>query len=134
MAGRLDEALGFHENALRLRAQRQQVLASNIANADTPHFKARDFDFAQAMQVAMGAAAPVSPELARTHAEHLAAEPVGLSGVEFKLRQSQQNSLDGNTVEMDRERSAFTENALRYEATATLVSSKIKGILSVIQG
>ncbi|MDD2727858.1 flagellar basal body rod protein FlgB [Malikia sp.] len=134
MAGRLDEALGFYENALRLRAQRQQVLASNIANADTPHFKARDFDFAQAMQAAMGASSPASPELARTHAGHLAAEPAALSAIELKPRQSQQNSFDGNTVEMDRERSAFTENALRYEAGATLVQSKIKGILSVIQG
>ena len=135
MVGRLDEELGFHETALRLRAQRQQVLASNIANADTPNFKARDFDFAQAMQSALAATEPVAQGgLTLTHPAHLAVESANAGLPELKLRTPKQNSLDGNTVEMDVERSAFTENALRYEASATLIHSQIKGLLSVIQG
>ena len=134
MVERLDEALGFHRDALRLRAQRQQVLASNIANADTPNFKARDFDFAQAMREAQAASAPVVAGLARTHVAHLDPVPVDLFAPELKPRAPSQNNIDGNTVDMDVERSAFMENALRYEASLTLISSKIKGILSIIQG
>ncbi len=134
MVGRLDEALGFHQDALRLRAQRQQVLASNIANADTPNFKARDFDFAQAMRDAKAASGPSMPGLARTHAAHLDPAPIDLFAQELRPRVPGQNNIDGNTVDMDVERSAFMENALRYEASTTLISSKIKGILSVIQG
>lgn len=134
MVGRLDEALGFHRDALRLRAQRQQVLASNIANADTPNFKARDFDFAQAMRDATAGTAPALEGLARTHAAHLDPAPVDLFAPELKPRVASQNNIDGNTVDMDVERSAFAENALRYEASLTLISSKIKGILGIIQG
>jgi len=135
MVGRLDEELGFHETALRLRAQRQQVLASNIANADTPNYKARDFDFAQAMRSALAAGEPVSQAgMTLTHPAHLAVESADASLPGLKPRSPRQNSLDGNTVEMDIERSAFTENALRYETSATLIHSQIKDLLSVIQG
>jgi len=135
MVGRLDEDLGFHETALRLRAQRQQVLATNIANADTPNYKARDFDFAQAMQSALSAAEPVSQGgMALTHPAHLPVEATNAGLPELKPRSPKQNNLDGNTVEMDVERSAFTENALRYEVSATLIHSQIKDLLSVLQG
>ncbi len=131
MAGRLDEALGFHEQVLRLRAQRQQLLASNIANADTPHYKAQDFDFAQAMQSAMAGASGSSQALRRTHAGHQG--PAAGDMPQAQPRAVVQASRDGNTVDLDVERSAFTDNALRYEAGITILSSKLKGLLSVIQ-
>ena len=132
MAGRLDEALGFHEQALRLRAQRQQLLATNIANADTPHYKAQDFDFAQAMKTAMSGAAGNAQELQRTHAGHQGQASSGMP--QAQPRPVVQASRDGNTVDLDVERSAFTENALRYEAGVTILSSKLKGLSSVLQG
>lgn len=136
MTDRLDDVLGFHQNALRLRSQRQAVLASNIANSDTPNYKARDLDFGKAMQAAMtGAGLTAAPELARSHPAHLASSnsQVAASGA-VVLRAVRQNSADGNTVDLDVERSTFAENALRYEAGVTLVNAQIKGLLSVIQG
>ena len=132
MAGRLDEALGFHEQALRLRAQRQQLLATNIANADTPNYKAQDFDFAQAMKAAMAGTAGNAQQLQRTHAAHQGLASDGMP--QAQPRPVVQASRDGNTVDLDVERSAFTENALRYEAGVTILSSKLKGLSSVIQG
>lgn len=132
MVGRLDEALGFHEQALRLRGQRQQLLASNIANADTPNYKARDLDFGKAMQSALSQSAPAAV-MTLTHSNHLPVDPSGLS-TNVVLRKPLQNNLDGNTVDMDVERNAFAENALHYEADVTLINSKIKGLLNVLQG
>lgn len=132
MAGRLDEALGFHEQALRLRAQRQQLLATNIANADTPNYKAQDFDFAQAMKAAMAGAAGNAQQLQRTHAAHQGLACTTARG--WACGMPSEASRDGNTVDLDVERSAFTENALRYEAGVTILSSKLKGLSSVIQG
>jgi flagellar basal-body rod protein FlgB len=137
MTGKLDNALGFYENALRFRSQRQQLLASNIANADTPHYKAKDLDFGKAMQAAMVNSSTASSvtALTQTNAGHLSATS-SLPGVGayVRLRAPTQNNMDGNTVDMDVERNAFTENALRYETGVTLVHNKIKDLLSVLQG
>ncbi len=138
MTGKLDDALGFNENALRFRSQRQQLLASNIANADTPHYKARDLDFGKAMQAAIANSSPTALNagaLTQTNPGHLAASST-LFGLDayVALRVPRQNNRDGNTVDMDVERNAFTENALHYEADVTLVNNKIKGLLSVLQG
>ena len=140
MIGKLDEALGFQEAALSLRAQRQQLLASNIANADTPNYKARDIDFSQALQQAVSKGTPQSPGLLRTSAAHLGAAPgsnaiaTAAGTTPLLYRTAQQGSVDGNTVDMDVERNQFTDNALRYEASITLISAQIKNMLSVIQG
>jgi len=133
MAGRLDEALAFHESALRLRAQRQQVLASNIANADTPNYQARDLDFAASMRQALASAEPASPGLARTSPGHLGVS-AGSGLADTKPRAPLQNSRDGNTVDLDVERSAFAENALRYEADVTQMLGAIKDLLAVVRG
>ena len=138
--GKLDEALRFQETALSLRAQRQQVLASNIANADTPNYKARDIDFNSALTQAMshiapqGAAGPAG--LARTAPAHLAGSAPGqtMNGVPLLYRGVHQGSVDGNTVDMDAERNQFTDNALRYEASITLIGAQIKNLLAAIQG
>jgi flagellar basal-body rod protein FlgB len=135
MIGKLDDALGFHEAALNLRAQRQQLLASNIANADTPNYKARDIDFNKALQSVMARSAPVSTGLVKTATAHLDGTGNAASGAAPLLyRTVQQGSVDGNTVDMDVERNQFTDNALRYEASVTLISGQIKNLLAAIQG
>ena len=138
MTGKLDSALGFYENALRFRSQRQQLLAANIANADKPHYKARDMDFGKAMQAAMAGSsltAANASTLTQTNPGHLAAKS-SLSGVNayVTLRVPTQNNRDGNTVDMDIERNAFTENALHYEMAVTMAQGDGKSLLSVLQG
>jgi len=138
MVAKLDDYLRFNETALNLRAQRQQLLASNIANADTPNYKARDIDFAKTLQGAMaGKSSTVPPvELARTSAAHIAGKSQGDSGIggsPLLYRTVTQGSVDGNTVDMDVERSQFTDNALRYEAGVTSVNGQIKNLLAAIQ-
>lgn len=137
MIGKLDQAMQFNEAALSLRGQRQQIIASNIANADTPNYKARDIDFSKALQGAMSrAAGGPSASLATTSSAHLNASGSAGSGVTAPLmyRTPQQASIDGNTVEMDNERNQFADNAIRYEAGLTLISGQIKGMLAAIQG
>jgi flagellar basal-body rod protein FlgB len=123
MVNKLDELLNFHSQALGLRAMRQQILASNIANADTPGYKARDIDFRQALKAAIDApsAQPGAPATA-------AAEP------QILYRTVVQPSADGNTVDMDVERAQFAENAARYEANLTFLNGRIRSMLAAIQG
>lgn len=142
MIGKLDQALAFHEAALKLGAQRQQVLASNIANADTPNFKARDFDFAQALQGAVdrgnALAGVPAPGLARTAPGHqggsASASTLVAGAPSLLYRTGVQGGVDGNTVDMEVERNQFTNNALRYEASITMISGQIKSLLTAIQG
>lgn len=131
---RIDDTLRFNQTAVNLRAARQELLASNIANADTPNFKARDIDFASALKGAMSGS---SPKLAldATAAKHLSGgDGKTVMGAPVQYRQAAQPSADGNTVDMDVERAQFAENALRYEASVQFVSGQIKTLLSVIQG
>ena len=138
MIGKLDEYLRFNETALNLRGQRQQLIASNIANADTPNYKSRDIDFNGAMKLAMDRAAPQSGELVKTSTTHLSPKSStsgsGINGVPLLYRNIQQGAIDGNTVDMDVERNQFTDNAIRYEAGITMISAQIKSMLTAIQG
>jgi len=134
MIDKLDADLRFNREALNLRVQRQDVLASNIAHADTPNYKARDFDFSsrlsQAMeQGRMGA----SMSLATTSARHLQGEAQAMPDEDLQYRVPTQSSIDGNTVDMDVERVNFADNALRYESNLTVISAKIKSLLSAVQ-
>lgn len=133
MSSRIDDALRFNHTALNLRAARQELIASNIANADTPNYKARDIDFASALQ---GALAGSSPKLAMaaTTGSHLNGSNPGVLGAPVMYRSAVQPSADGNTVDMDVERAQFADNALRYEASVKFISEDIKKILSAIQG
>jgi len=141
MVAKLDDYLRFNEAALDLRAQRQQVLASNIANADTPNFKARDINFAKTLQDVLGQQqSSVKPlpavELARTSPGHLAGivpPNNGLDDEHLLYRTVTQGSVDGNTVDMDVERNQFTDNGVHYEAGVTSVNAQIKLLLSAIQ-
>ena len=131
-----DKALGIHEKALGFRAQRAEVLANNIANADTPNYKARDFNFTDALKQAMGETntrrlPDVSLNL--TSARHIPAAAHTREPVDLLYRQPVQPSLDGNTVDMDLERVQFADNTQRYQADLTIISSRIKGIMSAMQ-
>ena len=138
MIGKLDDYLRFNEAALSLRSQRQQVIASNIANADTPNYKARDIDFANALQATMARSAPPAGVLAATDPAHIGGSAQTgdtlPDGTPLLYRTPAQGSVDGNTVDMDAERNQFADNAVRYEAGITMLNSQIRGLLAAIQG
>ena len=127
---KLDDALGIHEQALRLRGHRTEVLAANLANADTPGYKARDFDF-QAM-LRKEVQQPV--RLAATHSGHIRGDHGVVASTQMGYRIPQQVSLDGNTVEVEREQSEFSANAMRYQASLRFLDGRIKGLLRAIKG
>lgn len=135
---KLDNAFSFHESALRLRAQRQEVLAANIANADTPNYKARDFDFAAALNNAMsGAASTNSIAPSTTSEKHIGGatgDSIPSKPGDVQYRKILQGSVDGNTVDMDVERNQFADNAIRYEASLIMINGQIKKMLAAIQG
>ncbi len=121
----------FMEDALSLRAYRQQVLASNIANADTPGYKARDIDFAKELQRVQGAQAGAL-RLSATSAGH--AQPSGGTlNAQALYRSAVQPSIDGNTVDMDAERAQFADNAIHYEFMIDMLHNKFKDVLAAIQ-
>jgi len=135
MIDRLEQDLQFTQTALGLRSHRQELLASNIANADTPHYKARDIDFKSALASAMGAAGTVAPvSLARTHAGHQGAAGVTPFGAALQYRTEYQGAVDGNTVNMDIERAAFAENAMQTEALMTFINRRFQGLGRAISG
>ncbi len=132
MTSKIDSALQFNQTALSLRSARQELIASNIANADTPNYKAKDIDFAKALQGAMSGNTANLP-LATTSPSHLgSATGESVMGAPVMYRNALQPSADGNTVDMDVERAQFADNALRYEASVTFVSSKVKDVLAAL--
>ncbi len=139
MLNKLDAALSFHQNALRVRGQRQELIAANIANADTPNFKARDIDFKTAMQNANAGIAKEAFNITKTsplHLDALLSNNVSQSGApgEPLFRPIAQGSVDGNTVDMDVERNQFADNGIRYEASLTMINGQLKKMLAAIQG
>lgn len=132
MTDRLDDHFRFNQLSLGVRAQRQQVLATNIANADTPNYKARDLDFSSQLQAASARFASAASGVAQTHAAHLSTQATaGRAALLYRI--ARQDSIDGNTVEPDTERALFADNALRYEAGVSAVNGKIKDLLAVLQ-
>lgn len=129
MALNIDKLFAGHARALGIANQRLQLLAANVANADTPHYKARDIDFKGAMQEA----SQRRVQLKGTHPKHLA---VGGSPnrAEALYRVPDQPSLDGNTVDTQRESSAVAETAVRYQATLTFLNHRIQGLRLAITG
>jgi flagellar basal-body rod protein FlgB len=137
MIDQLTKGLEFQSRALALRAERQKVLAANIANADTPNFKARDIDFSAALQRATAGTGSTAPngQLVRTDARHLVLNGgPGSSAPMQQIRTSPQGSFDGNTVDMDAERMHFADNAVRYEATLRFINGHVRTMLSAIRG
>ncbi len=133
MAISFDKALGVHQYAMQLRAQRSEVLANNIANADTPGYKARDFDFHSVLKAKMGQPGG-DLQMKTTDAGHTAnmLQPDAINGL--KYRTPSQPSIDGNTVDMQKERAEYARNTLEYQAAFTFLNSKVKGLKSAIRG
>ena len=140
MAAALDRLFQLHQAALGARGNRSQVLASNIANADTPGFQARDLDFKAALRAALngqeGSTAGAAPAgMLRTSARHLQPEgvPGHAPGMALVYRTVTQPSIDNNTVDVNVERAQFADNAMRYEASLTVINGKIKSLLTAMQ-
>ena len=138
MIEQLTESLNFYSQALNLRAERQKVLASNIANSDTPNYKARDFDFTSALKAAVDdrqASRAGGLALATTEPGHIAGHgpSSAATGVELAYRNPNQPSLDGNTVDMNTERVQFMDNSVHYRADLQILGSQIKGLKSAME-
>lgn len=133
MADKPIDALSVHQKALNVSAYRQQLLASNIANADTPHYKARDIDFKSALQNALGNRSGTMP-MAQTSPGHLQPAGAGPFTGAVRYRTEQQSSVDGNTVNLDTERAQFAENAVHYEANLTFVNGYLRTLRTAITG
>ena len=129
MTARLD----FHSQSLLLRSQRQQVIASNIANADTPGFVARDFDFTAALQQATGSATAALPAMTDAGHMRLGGRSAGAAASMAYTVQTQP-SQDGNSVDLDRERANFVDNSIRYESTLRFINGHVKTMLTAITG
>ena len=145
MLANITSGLDFHSKALVLRAERQRVIASNIANADTPGYVARDLNFKEAMNEATGSGLSARTSLPQGRSNDGTSNPrhiplsgstVGSLGAGNNLAYTAQTqpSLDGNTVDLDRERANFADNSVRYEATLRFINGSAKGLLSAIQG
>ncbi len=130
-----ESIFGIHETAFKVRSERAEVLANNLANADTPNFKARDIDFRAALKEAHGEFGSSERfEMTRTNSRHIAAESFSSTSAFLKYRQPTQPALDGNTVETHIEKAKFMENGLQQNATLTFLNSKIKGIRGALKG
>lgn len=137
MFDKLTGTMDFHGKALVLRAERQRTIASNIANADTPGYAARDFNFRDAMTQALsGKDLPGTARPAGTpHPAHLPlAAREGTLGSNLGYGPQVQPAMDNNSVDLDRERGNFVDNAVRYESTLRFINGSSRTILSAIQG
>jgi flagellar basal-body rod protein FlgB len=133
MINRLTDTLNFQSEALVLRSERQRLIASNIANADTPGYVARDMDFSKALREATGQSAAAG-QMTATAAGHI--QPVGGARADAQLRYAtpSQTNLDRNTVDMDRERASFADNSVKYEATLRFINGSVRTMLDAIKG
>jgi len=134
MKALIEKQFQFHQTALNLQAHRQQLLASNIANADTPHYKARDIDFRSALQGALQAAGAGGVSMNTTHSGHVAGGAGNPLAAHTGYRSELQSAVDGNTVNMDVERAAFAENAIQYEASITFINGMLRSLNTAITG
>lgn len=127
-----NNALGVHERALNVRSQRAEVLATNLANSDTPGYKARDFDFKAALAQAGGN----QMAMQTTQGNHLQAngQAPGQGPQELLYRTPMQPSLDGNTVDSQMELSAYMRNAMDFQASFQFLNSKFQGLTKAIKG
>jgi flagellar basal-body rod protein FlgB len=128
-----DSALGIHADALRIRSQRAELLASNLANVDTPNYKARDIDFQTAMKMATseGQSAPMTI----THQKHISTASGGVMESPFiQYRNVLQDSLDGNTVDEQVEQAQFMQNSVQYQASIDFLGGKFRSLRTAIKG
>ena len=135
----IDNFLSVHANALKLRSQRTNILASNIANADTPNYKARDLVFAEVLQEtkAPGATSKSQLELTgslnTTNSRHIKTRSTAGANAPIMYRTPQEASLDGNTVDKDLEQARFAENTIRYQASLEFINSRVSGLMRTLR-
>ncbi len=127
---KLDNLFGIHEQALKLRTRRAEVLAANIANADTPGYKARDFDFRAVLRQQL----PQGERMRVTSPRHIQPDAGLVSASEMFYRIPTQPSLDGNTVDTQLEHTAYAANAMEYQASLRFLSGDIKKLMLAIKG
>lgn len=132
----IDATLAPHVEGLSLRQQRMKLIASNIANVDTPGYKARDLAFGETLREAGGAPAHrrIDGRLRTTDARHLGGGDAMATRARIMYRVPEQASLDGNTVDKDLEQSRFAENAMRYQASLQFFGSRVKSLVRALQG
>ncbi len=128
----LDKAMGIHAEALFVRARRSSLIASNIANADTPNYKAQDIDFKSILRNSAGM--PDEGRMKSTHRGHIQAGGFSASSAELLYRYPHQPSIDGNTVDAQVEKAEFAENTLMYQTSLKFIDGKISGIKKAIRG
>jgi len=133
----LDQYVSVHATALDVRSRRGELIANNLANADTPGYQARDIDFRQAMARAAGQTTASGVSMSTTSAGHIGGN-ASANGADahpdLKYRIPLAPALDGNTVDAQVEQAAFAENAVRYQATLTFLSSKFRGLMTALTG
>ncbi len=128
-----EKAFSIHDDAMIMRARRSSILAANIANADTPNYKARDIDFKSTLRSVQSPQTGDKMVLASTHQNHLSGTS-SKTGLDIQYRNPLHASLDGNTVNSHVEQARFTENALQYQTSFTFLNSRINGIVSALKG
>lgn len=130
MALNFDKAFGLHEQGLLLRAKRAEVIAGNIANADTPGYKAKGLNFQEAMNKA---AKNQQSGIVRTHENHLSSISTTPNDIQFRIT-NQPDTGDGNTVDVQVERNLYLQNSLEYQASLQFLNGKIQGLKKAITG
>ena len=134
MLNKLDTFVNFHEKALDVREKRQNILAANVANSDTPNYQARDIDFNVELKKAINNQHTFnSIKLSVTSARHIQTSIIGPLDYRLLYRVPYQSSADGNTVEMDQERTAFMDNSIHYQSNLTFLGEQFKNVVSVLQ-
>ncbi|WP_292995989.1 flagellar basal body rod protein FlgB [Nitrosomonas sp.] len=134
MINKLDKELNFHHQALSLRAARQELLSGNVANADTPNFKAKDIDFASVLHEKLSLTTNLNKvSLNTTSPMHINSAAQGAFGDNILYRVPLQPSADGNTVDMDMERTRFADNAIKYDASITFITNEFRNLTMAMQ-
>lgn len=131
MAINFENALGVHQYSLGVRSQRAEVLSSNIANANTPHYKAQDVDFAAAMQSASSHQKGMS--MSKTAEKHFDLTALTQQHIKYRVP-NQPDTGDGNTVDIQKEQSSFMQNALEYQMSLGFLESKFSGMRKALRG
>jgi len=143
MLKQMTDALNFNATALNLRSERQRLIASNIANADTPGYTARDFNFSDALRQATGRTSRggtgipgTSLAMATSRSGHMGlnGQPAGAARPDLNYASPAQTNLDNNSVDMDRERASFADNTVRYEATLRFINGQVRTLNTAITG
>ncbi|OCG67001.1 MULTISPECIES: flagellar basal body rod protein FlgB [unclassified Gilliamella] len=134
MFDKLDNWVNFHQQALNIREMRQNILAANIANSDTPNYQARDIDFNAELSKAINNQSNINPVgLNITSNHHIQVKAPITLNQNVLYRIPYQASADGNTVEMDQERTAFIDNSIHYQSNLTFLGEQFKNVMSVLQ-